>query len=214
MKSEKIVGIKRPMLAYEAAKQLLTPHYSKIALSIRDGFENCQKGKNKMYEASGFITFEKRSEASLIHDFIKKEVKQNFQGEPNVEVGEWNGVFALKINEDLLIRFKKLNNDYSASNYLTKQTKCYNHQFRIEGFPDQPMFLTAGYVPNKTWTDISIYITCRIDTKLLWVESLSNKAESIHPMLPFAEVDEVFVEKRVKVKKASPSDDKTGTDNV
>jgi len=206
--------IKRNILSFQEAQQALAPYYEKIAQSVLDGFEDFQKTSNCISERVGFFESEIRTKACLIHDLIKNRITQNFFGEQQVETGKWRGVFALKINDDLFIRFKKLNKDYSSSNYLTKQAKGYLRQIRIEGFPDEPTFLFAGYIPDKSWTGISgIYIACWDGDKIQWVEEIISRTSSVQTVLPFTVGVQDTPQKRVKVKNQNQVNVKTGTND-
>jgi len=205
---------KRKILSFQEAQQVLAPYYDKISQSVLDGFEDFQKTSNCIAERVGFFESEIRTKACLIHDLIKNRIIQNFFGEQQVETGKWRGVFALKINDDLFIRFKKLNKDYTSSNYLTKQAKGYLRQIRIEGFPDEPTFLFAGYIPDKSWTGISgIYIACWDGDKIQWVEEIISRTSSVQTVLPFTVGEQEAPQKRVKIKSQNQASVKTGTDD-
>lgn len=204
---------KRNILTFEEANQILAPHYPKIAKSILEGFEDFQKTSICISERIGFFQSKTRTKACLIHDLISNRIKLNFLGEDKIEVGEWNGIFGLKISENILIRFKKLNEDYSSSSLPTKQSRAYLKQLPIEGFPDEPTFLFAGYIPDKSWTGVKgLYITCWNGNENVWVNNILKHISSTQTTLSIeTKVQEPV--KRVKIKQQNQLQAKDGTDD-
>jgi hypothetical protein len=203
---------KRNILSFEEAQQALTPYYDKLANAVLEGFNDYLKVHNCAAERIGFVEYEIRTKANLVHDHIKIRIKEAFFDVSEVETGKWKGIFAVKINDDLFIRFKKLNDDYSASNFQTNQTKNFLNQLALEGFPEEPTFLFAGYQPDKTWTGIKgIYIACWEGDQIQWVEEILSKVSLVQTALPF--YDQEPTEKRVKLKNQNQPETKTGTND-
>jgi len=203
---------KRNILTFQEAQQILAPHYDKLANAVLEGFNDYLKVRNCAAERVGFVEYEIRTKANLIHDHIKNRIKEAFFDVSEVETGKWKGIFAVKINDDLFIRFKKLNDDYSSSNSQTKQTKNFLNQLVLDGFPEEPTFLFAGYQPDRTWTGIKgVYIACWEGEQIQWVEEILSKVSSVQTTLPLH--DQRPAEKRVKIKNQDKSNTKSGTDD-
>ena len=209
--------MKRKFLTLSESQKCLDPYYSKIATAVLEGFNDYLKIASCTVDKVGFIEYKTRTKANMIHDCITMRVKQSFNDEIEIEVGEWNGIFGIKINEDLFIRFKKLNEDYSPSSAATKQSKKYLNQHPIDGLPEEPMFLFAGYTPDKTWTKITgIYIACWNGEQSQWVEEILSKVSYEQIRLPFDNTEEEVEnnKNRVKIKIKNQSDNnKTGTND-
>lgn len=117
------------------------------------------------------IEFKPRTKACIIHDMIRANTLERFSHRDDVQVGEFNKVFGPNIRDELFVRFKKMNKEFGVTSILTKQHKNYLAQQRIVGFPEEPTFLFAGYIPNEAWTDIiGIYLACWNGDVLEWYD--------------------------------------------
>jgi hypothetical protein len=209
---------KRTILPYEKAIKVLEPYSEKITESIYQGFDDFQKVSNQMMDITGgYLKTERRTKACLIHDLIRNRVTKNFEAIENVETRDFNGIFGLKLGDELFIRFKKMNPDYSSSSVQTKQTKKYLNQMSIEGFPEEHTFLYAGYIPDDAWTSVKgIYLACWDGKVINWVENMETHIGAIQTKLEL-EIEipqEEPTRKRVKLKdpEQEKTIKKTGTD--
>jgi hypothetical protein len=121
------------------------------------------------------------------------------------------------IQDELFIRFKKMDSTYSVKSLYTNQHTTYMKQGQIEGFPEKPTFLFAGYIPDATWSSIKgIYVACWISDTLEWVDEF-GKYTAEQAVLDFDQkenkaIDEI--EKRISLKRGSKGGEtRTGTDN-
>ena len=109
-----------------------------------------------------------------------------------------------------------MDKDYSVTSFYTSQHGKYMKQSQIEGFPEKPTFLFAGYIPDKTWSNIKgIYIACWIGNTLEWVDEF-GKYSTEQTVIDFnIDKKDVFkeIEKRIKLKGGKKGDSKTGTKN-
>lgn len=203
----------RKILTLDEAKQSFGPHAEKIVDAFQEAFDNYQQIIVSSSQTVGYIEYTRRSKATLLHDLIKNSIEKAFQDTEGVVTGTWNRIFGLKIGEDVFIRFKKFNEDYSVAGIPTKQFKKYERQLHIFGLPEEPTFLVAGYIPNRTWTQIEgIFIVCRVGGQTQWVEPLMNGKGMVQMTLfPYTEVEQEYTESRVKLKTAVETETKTGT---
>ena len=203
----------RKILDYDEAKLIYGPHAERIAEAIALAFSNFLRIINISTETNGYIEYTRTAKATLLHDLIKNSITDAFRGVEGVRTGTWNRIFGLKIGEDLFIRFKKFNADYSVAGIPTKQFKKYERQLLIKGLPEEPTFLIAGYIPSRTWTHIEgIFIACRLGNNIQWVEELMGGASAVQMALPFTN-DPQPTGTRVKVKSPNESgNQQTGTD--
>jgi hypothetical protein len=187
----------RNILTKKEAENFLTPYLDKIVGAISDAFNDYLK-----IVESGNYELRKTTIAGLIHDMTRKKIKCLFIDDENIEAKEYNKIFGIKICDKLLIRFKKINDDFSTSNIQTLQTIQYANQLEIEGFPENPTLLYAGYMPDATWTSIkNIYLMCKHGDNLLWQIDLTGSMEQTELNFNNKTEDiEEYIVSRVKVK--------------
>lgn len=151
----------RRIIQLEEAKDLIDPIKEAIHECIEGGFEDYLQLRRVASEQRMPAIYENRTKANLIHDHIKSRVTEKFSGMEGYEPGTWNHIFALKVGDDLFLRFNKLNRKKRISCIPTTQYLNYSRQGNIDGLPEDPTLLFAGYVPNSAWTKINgIYIAC------------------------------------------------------
>lgn len=166
---------RRKIVRLTEAQRILTPYYDTMVDAIQKGFNAYLN-----YVSLAQIEFEPRTKANIIHDYIVKQLQKSFAQQQDAYASKWNGIFAIKISESLFIRFNKFNKSYQPSITFTKQTKAYFNQVSIEGLPERPTLLFAGYKLDEEWESIqNIFITCWEGEKLLWVEDILNRRSSM-----------------------------------
>src|SRR5690606_7060135 len=112
-----------------------------------------------------------RTKAGIIHDLIRANIKANIEDNSFTKVGDFNRVFGINVNSEFFIRFKKMDRNFNVSSFLTRQHNAYMNQGMIEGFPKEPTFLFAGYIPNPTWTSLEgVYLACWNNGVLEWYD--------------------------------------------
>ena len=112
-----------------------------------------------------------RSRASSIHDYIKAMAIERFQPLPNIELFEVRGLFLIKFGEEVLLRFKKVNEKYLSQNIPTAQTWRFMQQGVQEPLFGVPYATTviAGYRTDKAHAEIQwTGITCPNGKQNLW----------------------------------------------
>ena len=165
----------RNLLEKEEVDDLLEKYYPRIISAIKDGFDDYLDIVRLRSEKGEMTDYSARTIASIIHDNIRMRISREFLDDAEVITKDFNGIFGLLIIGKLLIRFKKFNEDFSTSNIPTQQTKNYDNQESIEGFPEVPTFLYCGYVHNGTWSSIkNIYLICREGEENRWIKDLSS----------------------------------------
>ena len=206
----------REVLRLKEAQPILQRYHSEILDVMQSGFSDWLKLREFSNSLDGgSVNYKARTKAGIIHDHIEKHVKNQFVGRENVLVDDFNGVFGMVLDDRLFIRFKKMDSTYSVRNLYTRQHRLYMGQGQIAGFPDQPTFLFAGYIPDKTWSSVKgIYIACWQGDVLEWVDEFGRySAEQV--ILDFDQKENAAIksiERRIKVKIAAGA--KTGTDNL
>lgn len=205
----------RNILSHDEAKQIFEPHTPKIVDAFQQAFADFQHLVRATTEKIGFVEYSRRLKATLLHDLLKHRIGEAFRDVEEVKAITANKIFGLKLGDNLFIRVKKFNPDYSVAGIPTKQFKKFEkQQLSLEGLPVNPTLLTVGYIPNKTWTQIEgIYIACRLAGSTQWVEPLLGGTSMVQLQLPLVEPVAPTTESRVRVKLNEPREEKTGTDS-
>lgn len=171
--------MKRKIITLEESQKVLSPHYEGLFEDIIGGFTDYVKIKNYVDGLGRFAQYESRTRAGIVHEQIKARVSERF-GSSAVVVGDaeakkWNGIFGLRINDEIFIRFKKLDDEKRVAGLQTKQHVKYMQQAMISGFPDEPTFLIAGYIPSKTWAEVKgVYIACWNGETIEWFDEIGK----------------------------------------
>jgi len=199
------------------AQPLLQPIHDDLVGSIRNGFEDWLKMRafSNTLEG-GAVNYKARTKAGIIHDHIEKYIRANFSGKDGLQVDDYNGVFGMVVQDELFLRFKKMDGTYAVRNLYTLQHGKYMKQKQIEGFPEQPTFLFVGYIPDRTWSTIlGIYVACWLGDHLEWVDEFGKYSVEA-AVLNFDDQNKNVlhqIEKRIKLKRGKKGGGKTGTDN-
>lgn len=212
----------RQILNLKQAQPILENIHSDLVESIQSAFDDWLKIRefsNSLGE--GVLNYKPRTKAGIIHDNIEKHIRNTLENKEGIIIGNFNGIFGIILKNELFIRFKKMDNTYSIKNFRTHQHTKYMQQSQIEGFPEQPTFLFAGYIPDKSWMAIKgVYVACWIGNTLEWVDEF-GKYTTEQTKIDFNPNEkDVFyeIEKRIKIKSKKRSKNKgglgiTGTDN-
>ncbi len=204
----------RTILNQSEAKQIFDPYVDRMVAAFQEAFNTLQYMLNAANENGPFKEYSATAKATMLHDLIKNSIREAFPNCTEHQTVTVNKIFGLRIGE-LFIRFKKFNLDFSVAGIPTKQFRKYEKQMPITGFPKNPTLLIAGYIPNKTWTQISgIYLACRVGGGAEWVEPLLNKTNAAQTVFPFAADPQPTGTPRIKVKNPNePGKQQTGTDD-
>lgn len=138
------------------AENFFQPHRERLCRCITNGFYHYQ---NKHNEDAHI--YEKRTKAGVIRDIIVDFAKTEFGFDDNVEFLISQHDTLMKMGDFYILRFKKLLEDLSTSNYPTPRAQAYVQQMEIPGIPTAPLRLEIGYLPDPFITEIrGIYIFC------------------------------------------------------
>lgn len=213
----------RNLVELNEAQTILEPFYNNLVECIEGGFEDFKSVDQ--FANTNFstpVSYNKRTKATLVHDHIRRRVIEAFENMGNgIEAKDWKDIFALKINDDMFVRFKKFNSSrytgkYYLPGYPTPQFKQFLKQGQISGFPDKPTFIFVGYIPNFNWTEIDgIYIACWLGDTCLWIDDVGRYSLEQLNLFKQKNEEEPVPVRRVRVKEnLKNKDSKTGTDNT
>lgn len=188
-------------LRKEKAKDILGPYITKI----QDAVKRAVNGYYLTGQYSGVRHIHSpRSAASLCHDHIKAEIKQEFEDVPGVTYSEKRGLFTLNVQGTVVLRFKKFNKHLMSSNIQTKQITAFvlqqPTQLELDGMPPDGL-LHVGYVMNNLGTGIEkICVTYRYANVNIWEWDTSENTV-LQPVLTLPNTPAVSSNKRrVKAK--------------
>ncbi|MGB5686820.1 MAG: hypothetical protein WBM35_13475 [Candidatus Electrothrix sp.] len=129
----------------------LGEHLKTLYNSIVNGFE-----KAIPVIRAGSRIYDQTTKSAIIRDFIVKEAQKDFQ----ISFFEKKGKLTVLYIENVIIRFKKLNNRLLAGNVPTHQSKKFSNQNNLPGFSSPTINLNAGYLLNEDGYSIrSVYLT-------------------------------------------------------
>lgn len=204
----------REIRSYEKAYSKVKNHIEKFADCVRNGFDDFKKvNEFKNTSLDLMVDLEIGTRSSFIHDCIKARLNEAFKNEDGITVGKWNQIFAVQFDDSLFVRVKKFKGRGNVSSYSTKQHRAFMKQAVIDGIPDEHTFIFAGYIPNKTWTElVGIYLACWSADGLEWFNKVGEYVVE-QAKIVFTEPVQTTSKKRVRVKPSKDSDKKTGTDN-
>ena len=98
--------------------------------------------------------------AGIVHDHIKHQARERFEGDPLCHVVEINKQFLVVIRQKLVVRFKLFHPDKTSSNIRTKQVEDYRKQGDIPELRRQLDLigdlsnLEAGYILDQSESEI------------------------------------------------------------
>jgi len=135
----------RQILRLKEATVFLETIHKDLVLSIHNGFDDWLKIREHVNTFEGGpVNYKPRTKAGIIHEHIEKYIRTTFEGREGIIVDDFQGVFGINLQDELFIRFKKMDRQYSVRSYQTIQHSKYMKQSQIEGFPEKPTLLFAG----------------------------------------------------------------------
>jgi hypothetical protein len=113
-----------------------------------------------------------RSRASLVHDHIVMRVRNAFDDFDDVRLHDINKLFVLVLPGEVVIRFKKLNDNLRSSGIPTQQRLEFAAQGDLPGI-ESVTHLEAGYTLNEFETAIDgVHVVCPYNDSVLWAHEI------------------------------------------
>jgi hypothetical protein len=179
-------------LSLDETESLLAPHLERLANCIQAGWD---KWLQLQSDPAGYaVPLHYRTRASFVN------VKEQFANVRGAEIPDNpRGLRLLTLENQITIRFKKLDKHFQSRNIPTNQQVAFARQLSLEGIPPLTR-LTAGYILNQLQTDIAtIAITKPAGSSLEWSFTLPGTQMKV---TPFSTADaEMIRTRRIKVKK-------------
>lgn len=122
--------------------------------AILDEFDEIARDghrRYRSYDAKVLIELSARAQATCTYDHMLAEADRRFMGRKGVKTLDIRGLkLWLFEGPNMVVRFKKMDEDGRSRNYPTKQAKDFDAQKELPGLPSPPVRLTAGYLLDPT----------------------------------------------------------------
>ncbi len=160
-------------ISEEAARAILKPYENDL--------QDCIISAWNTYSQYAFRHIHTaRTRACIVHDHMVDNARQRFENRPNTRTYEIGGVFFVEIEEKVLIRFKKLDEDKLSCNIPTQQSLEFLGQMELPHMPPKVTRLIAGYELNGLQTAIrAVSITCPNGSHNAWYYDLETEMAEI-----------------------------------
>jgi hypothetical protein len=131
----------------------------------------------------GRVKLSKRSRANNVNDFAVCAARERFANRPGTSMDNVLGFFKLYVgtNAAIVLRFKRLNQDYLARNVKTQQQRRYYLNQPIAGIYPGAVRLTCGYILDPIEGGIQdVRISSQFGQKILvWSYSIMEPANTL-----------------------------------
>jgi hypothetical protein len=107
------------------------------------------------YTAEDLVELDSRAQAACTYCHMIAEAERRFLDIKHIRPMEIRGLkLWLFEKADVVVRFKKMDEDGQTRNYPTKQAKDFDRGYDLPGLPMPPVRITAGYLLDRTGTVI------------------------------------------------------------
>lgn len=170
------------VISMEEAEKILRPHLETLYECIDGGIEEF-----KTVPSSLRVKITPTTQANIIRDLIVARARERFADVPEIRVLDRGRLFHLCIQDQLLIKFKKLDGRLRSSNIPTQNALAFINQAqlaqpRLPGMPPPPTNLLAGYQWNQLRTSAQVYVVCPNGQRNEW--TLLVSPGSVHNGVP------------------------------
>lgn len=189
------------MVTKEEARELLSKYEGKLTDCVFNGWSDYFE-----YDSQLKLVHRARTRANIVYDHIVENAKKEFEDENGVSHFIARGIFLLKVEDKLIIRFKMLDNAKRPKNVKTRHNQEFFQQLDLPNIPAATR-LVVGYELNKYETSIkSISVICPNGENNEWVYDLTNTRQTTLHELPISgdiynEPDQIRI-KETKERKA------------
>jgi hypothetical protein len=109
----------------------------------------------RSYDPAILIEHDVRAQANCTYSHMVSSADRRFVSRPEVRTLDIRGLKLWLFEEaNVVVRFKKMDEDGKSRNYPTKQAKAFDAQLELPGLPPKPVRLTAGYLLDVTGTEL------------------------------------------------------------
>ncbi len=191
------------LITRSRAEAILAPYHAPFSESITCAFANWRE-----FGAPNQPLFRQRTLANYVQDRVDVELRTRLGANENVTMSKprrdrfW---MLIKGGGDMaLVRIKKLNPDFTTSNYRTKAAIRFDQQQELDSIPSAPR-ITLGYRLNRGATAmVGLWVVFLQGNEVLWkyelVDGPEGTATHSEPTLPFAPTAGVRLKSAVEKK--------------
>lgn len=207
----------RNIISDEEKEAIASKYYDRLVIVVEKAFQDYVDVANIKSAKIQNLNFKPRSICSMVHDFLRARIDEEFANDKNVAYKEAGGIFHVIIENKIVVRFKKMSKRFGISYSTTIQSEKYKYQRELDAFPDDVTFFYSGYIPDKSWTELkNVPLVCRDGDTVLWYKDMKQEVVQ-RSLFSFPndenKPNEENTNKRVRPKKDKDTDTKTGTDN-
>lgn len=134
----------------------LEPHLFRLHRAMKAAFARYQETAPHI-----IAEHDERAATSSVHSHIVHEITKEFGDVTCATILDARGLKVLNIDDRVVFRFKKVNEDGRHRNSPTAQQKRFDRQLPLPGLPAAATRLTLGYEPDAAFSEIArITIGC------------------------------------------------------
>lgn len=133
----------------EAVMQRLEP-----LLDDLDAIPRMAHGVYRSYNPQHLIEHSVRAQATCIYDHMVAEAERRFGQRDGIRTLDIRGLKLWVVGQHTVIRFKKMDEDGTTSNYPTRQASDFDQNRVLDGVPPKPLRVSVGYLLDPTATAI------------------------------------------------------------
>ncbi|WP_339747121.1 hypothetical protein [uncultured Rubinisphaera sp.] len=154
--------------------KILQPFVSDLATSVVKGYTDVYA----FVSSEGIGRASNCSLANLLNCYIIERAKERFVSLEQVQICKQMNIFKLIINDEIVVRFKKLRQDYTVMPSRTKQSRDWFTNCPIAGIPDHLLRVNVGYQLNQDHDIVDIAVTHQSTTECVaWRFSIWEEAD-------------------------------------
>ncbi len=160
-------------LSREAALSLIEAHKERFWRVCEEPWERWKQRPDPRLS--------RRTRANLIYDWMLDTARREFAAVPGVEFVEVEskGLVLMRLDEQILVRFKKFDDARRPRNYQTAHARMYNQQMSLPEIPTATR-VYCGYRLNRFQTDIrDVSISCMSGRRVEWNIEIEPAEQSV-----------------------------------
>ena len=163
-------------------RRTMAETFEDIGDQLLDEFDALTREAHETYRAydpAVLIEHDTRAQASCTYAHMVSAADRRFLGRTDVRLLEIRNLkLWLFESAQIVVRFKKMDEDGRSRNYPTKQAKAFDAQLELPGLPPKPLRLTVGYLLDDTDTQFVRTQIARPDGReALWCGAVIPREE-------------------------------------
>jgi len=161
-----------PDLDMETTMAVLGPHLPALHGCILRGFARYQEEYPSVVRAE----HDNRAAAACVYAHIATEVTATFEEVPQATMLDVRGLRVLNINDQVVIRFKKVDETGRSVSYPTMQARSFDRQLPLPNVPVAAVRLTVGYEPDLAFSEIvRVVVACPLGKGIYWCTQINSE---------------------------------------